>query len=59
MPLMVPFVPTGMNTGVRTDPCGRSNVAALARITVVSLHIVKVNAGRDDDDAAIEYLCTN
>ena len=30
-PLIVPLVPTGMKTGVRTVPWGRCNVAARAR----------------------------
>ena len=36
MPLMVPCVPTGMKTGVKTSPCGRLTVAALARPHVAS-----------------------
>ena len=51
-PLMVACVPTGMNTGVGTDECGRVRVAARALEVEHARWMVK---RRGEEDAALGW----
>ena len=46
IPLSVPCVPTGMNTGVSTSACGKLMTAARALLTGHSAKILKASAAR-------------